>query len=102
MSPLRKRPHAPHGPYYTVAWRDEWGETGQGRLLGFDRADEFARQFDSSRSWAVIIGPLSFTFIREYGVRFNAIGKIPRKPPGRAAVSDVQDRKTFEPKEVSR
>jgi hypothetical protein len=69
-------------PYYRVAWRDQWGNCGEGRLLGLERADEFAREF-TGRSWAAIIDPVSFTFMQEYGVRWADLQKLARKPPAR-------------------
>jgi hypothetical protein len=77
------KPKRAPGPYFLVAWRDEWGECGQGRVRGLDRAVKFAAQFDGPRSWAVIIHPETCRVLVECGVRFADLQKLARKPPAR-------------------
>jgi hypothetical protein len=89
LAPANKRKRV-YGPYYLVAWRDEWGETGSGQLRGLEKADDYAREFTKPRAWAVIIDPLKFTFIKEYGVRFADLKRLARKPPVRVPLSGGQ------------
>ncbi len=99
-TPHARRPHT--ASKYMVAWRNEWGDSGQSPLMGRQQADAFAHEYERPGCWAALIDRKTYRILREYGTRFADLVKqrnaasqdvsMRRKPVEREAVTEMDRR----------
>jgi hypothetical protein len=69
---------------------------GVRRITGEELAVEAARAYDVPGAWALVVHPITFTRVAEFGTRFAELhpatncNAVQRKPPARAESAHVQ------------
>jgi len=55
---------------YVVAWRDQWGDSGQSPYMTRQQAETLGRWFERPGCWAALIDRKDCRILKEYGTRF--------------------------------